>query len=567
MKKSLFLFLALFLVGCQNNADNTSSSSDFSSSNSSNLVSSSSGEVIPSTSSSTSDSVSSSSTPSIILVDKIEASILKENVQVGDLFDLEVTLTPSNASNLEYSLSSSNEEILKIEGAQIRALKAGSASIHIASKDRNAFTDVEVEVHSFSLASLESLFTTLVANEKDGLSFATLKGREITSYGNTKYEKKVSYYQNDKITAITEYLDVDSEERKVTSTTYQYWGEIDGENKVLQKTMPEADYLDGIEDFGTYDSTELYYDNETTKIGFMNAVNFMITDKSYSQLDDTISSSYENGKLMIQYAHEEEKEPISFFDDKSYVKTNVNLVFEKDQLVSFHFVQNKYTTYSIDDQTFDESTKTMKDFDYSFTWNGRLNEALNVNPSDFFLQSFEVKTYADSSFTNEATSFKVGDSVYFEISNENPSNAFNDLTITSESLGGEVSIYSSYYGTSITCTKAGDVNLVFTAAGGASQKVLLHIEAVSPTSITFDSWMSSEVKVGSSISIFTTVNPSSADCDILYEITEGNEFASLDLEENKVIGVKVGKIVLKATCVGYENIFATMEIQVIAGEE
>lgn len=567
MKKSLFLFLALFLVGCQNNANSTSSSSDFSSSNSSNLVSSSSGEVIPSTSSSTPDSASSSSTPSLVLVDKIEASILKENVQVGDLFDLEVTLTPSNASNLEYSLSSSNEEILKIEGTQIRALKAGNASIHIASNDGNASTDVEVEVHALSFDALESLLTSLIANEKDDLSFATLKGREITSYDNTKYEKKVSYYQDDKITAITEYLDVDSEERNVTSTTYQYWGEIDGENKVLQKTMPKADYLDGIEDFGTYDSTELYYDSETTEVGFMNAVNHMITNSSHAQLDDTISSSYENGKLMIQYAHEEEKEPISFFDDKSYVKTNVNLVFENDQLVNFHFVQNKYTTYSLDDQTFDESTKTMKDFDYSFTWNGRLNEALNVNPSDFFLKSFEVKTYADSSFTNEATSFKVGDSVYFEVSNENPSNAFNDLTITRESLGGEVSIYSSYSGTSITCTKAGDVNLVFTAAGGASQKVLLHIEAVSPTSITFDSWMSTEVKVGSSISIFTTINPYSADCDILYEIIEGNEFATLDLEENKVVGVKVGKIVLKATCVGYEDIYATIEIQVIAGEE
>lgn len=573
MKKSMFLVLALLLAGCQGGANNSSqtsqnpsNSSSIESPSTSNEPSSSSSTLEPSSSvTEPSSSSEASSSSSSILVERIDASIENENIEVGDLFDVKVYVVPNNASNKEYEISSLDESILKVEGDQIRALKVGETSLHIVSKDGNASLDLPVKVNNLSILSIEKLLADANDIEKTTLSKTILKGEEISSYDHTSYERTVSFYE-DQITSITNYFDVDSEEETISSTEYKYWGDINGEQKVLQKTVPNAEYLDGITDFGVFDSTELYYDSETAEVGLMNAIHHMMNDSSYAQLDDSLTSSYEDGKLTIHYEHGEEKEGTWYWEDSNYIKTQVDLVFLNNKVDSFHFIQNKYSSYSLDDNTFDEETKTMKDFNYSFTWNGRLNEALNVNPSDFLLKSFEIKTYSDSACSNESTTFKVGDDIYFEMSNATPENAFNELTITSESLGGEVYI-STYYGVSITCQKSGDVKLIFTAAGGASQTVLIHIEAVAPTSISFDSWMSKEVAVGNSLNIWTTVSPSNADCEVLIEIIDGEEFATLGSDGTTLIGVKEGKVTLKATCVGYEDVFCTTEINVIAGAQ
>ena len=128
------------------------------------------------------------------------------------------------------------------------------------------------------------------------------------------------------------------------------------------------------------------------------------------------------------------------------------------------------------------------------------------------------------------------------------------MSIEVNSKGGNVTTYNK-----INCTSAGEVELVFTSINGISRKVNIVIEEVKPESVSFDSFMSSTVKVNETIYIWYTVLPYEADNSVILEIIEGEDIIAIE-DNDKIRGLKVGKAVIKITCASDEKLFDTKEI-------
>ena len=115
MKKSVYFLLSLLLIGCsQTSTSDTSSNSSYSS------ISENSSNTSSNTESSSSES-SSNETSSIEQEHSVELVIENTSLKVGDEVIFQVKTVPSN---LQYTLTSLNEDVLKIIDNKVVAIKS-----------------------------------------------------------------------------------------------------------------------------------------------------------------------------------------------------------------------------------------------------------------------------------------------------------------------------------------------------------------------------------------------------------------------------------------------------------
>lgn len=545
MKKSVYFLLSLLLIGCsQTSTSDTSSNSSYSS------ISENSSNTSSNTESSSSESSSSNETSSIEQEHSVELVIENTSLKVGDEVIFQVKTVPSN---LQYTLTSLNEDVLKIIDNKVIAIKEGHAFLKVSLEDKE---DVkEITVKNYSSNDLKEVLNKNIGNEKDQLSKTLFTSYIKLDNETTYFENEISYYQGPSVTSIKKYMDYVSKE--VTSTEYSFLGTYNNKDYSMVKSVPSTSYDNFSTQLNEYDNKELFYDSETGQTGLLSALNYITFDSSYMDYDNAseITNYFEDNKLNIVLSIKKECESNFYWEDKYYLVKSMHLIIEEEKIVEVSYSSNKYFEYDLSKNEFNENKCDKKYLSYLLTWSQRgLEKDVNVVPTSFLPSSFDIKLYKDEGLTNESYIFKVGEDVYYNVINVNPSNAFINMSIEVNSKGGNVTTYNK-----INCTSAGEVELVFTSINGISRKVNIVIEEVKPESVSFDSFMSSTVKVNETIYIWYTVLPYEADNSVILEIIEGEDIIAIE-DNDKIRGLKVGKAVIKITCASNEKLFDTKEI-------
>lgn len=112
------------------------------------VLSSCGGSAISSTSGSaqvSSTAPTTSATSETVAVKELTIALAKANAKVGEHVGVTVQIKPTNATNKEYSLASSDETVAKIENGEAVCLKAGSVTITARSKE-NASKKAEAKL-------------------------------------------------------------------------------------------------------------------------------------------------------------------------------------------------------------------------------------------------------------------------------------------------------------------------------------------------------------------------------------------------------------------------------------
>lgn len=547
--KTLILsLLSMFVFGCSNT------------SNSSNNVGSSSSLSVSNTTSSLNK----------VEVDSIELKIKNNRLKIGEKTTFEVNILPNNATDKSYNVISLNENILSINNNEITALNIGVGQIKVISNNKEDIK--EIEVYQDYQNDIINLLNNNINNEKNDLSIINISSYE-SSYDSYK-EIEARYYKNSVNQIKKDYSVENGEKKDVISTEYKFIGNYNNKDYVITKTLPEAGYNDGIEtELGNFDSKELYYDNNTATVGVMNSITKLANSSNYLLLNKAnISKNINNQNVIYNLSYEEEITDNTGLT-KLYSVKNMSLIFNNDKLINANYVQIIYKDYLINNKIdlTNATINTKKEYKYKLTWNGRLiDKDMLVNPSDYFLTSFDVKVYNDETLTNETSTFYVGEKIYYKIFDIMPSMAFVDVKIDVEGTGVYVDI-DYLDNVTIKCTTTGKATITF-SSNGIEKKINVVVQTPKPEKIEFDpedEWTKHEVKVGKTVDLSSkySVIPSNASKEVTFSIVSGNEYASLedDLFGDNVIlrGKKVGIVKIRVTSNVDKNVFDECDFRVV----
>ena len=547
--KTLILsLLSMFVFGCSNT------------SNSSNNVGSSSSLSVSNTTSSLNK----------VEVDSIELKIKNNRLKIGEKTTFEVNILPNNATDKSYNVISLNENILSINNNEITALNIGVGQIKVISNNKEDIK--EIEVYQDYQNDIINLLNNNINNEKNDLSNINISSYE-SSYDS--YQEIEARYHKNSVNQIKKDYSVENGEKKdVISTEYKFIGNYNNKDYVITKTLPEAGYNDGIEtELGNFDSKELYYDNNTATVGVMNSITKLANSSNYLLLNKAnISKNINNQNVIYNLSYEEEITDNTGLT-KLYSVKNMSLIFNNDKLINANYVQIIYKDYLINNKIdlTNATINTKKEYKYKLTWNGRLmDKDMLVNPSDYFLTSFDVKVYNDEALTNETSTFYVGEKIYYKIFDIMPSMAFVDVKIDVEGTGVYVDI-DYLDNVTIKCTTTGKATITF-SSNGIEKKINVVVQTPKPEKIEFDpedEWTKHEVKVGKTVDLSSkySVIPSNASKEVTFSIVSGNEYASLedDLFGDNVIlrGKKVGIVKIRVTSNVDKNVFDECDFRVV----
>lgn len=564
MRRNKILILSLlsmFVFSCSN-TNNSSASSNVE--NSSSESSSSSSKVESST--------TSSSSSIKVEVESVELKINKNKLKVGETTTFEINILPNNATDKSYNVVSLNEDVLSVNNNEITALKVGKGQIKVVSNNKEDIK--EIEVYEDNQNDIINLLNTNINNEKNNLSTINVSSFNIGSYDTTYQEIEARYYKSS-VNQITKNYNVENNEKKdVISTEYKFIGNYNDKDYVITKTLPEAGYNDGIEtELGNNDSKELYYDGNTGVIGIINSIYKLTNSTDYLLLNKAnISKEIINQNVVYNVSYEEEITS-SWGLTKLYSVQNMVLSFNNEKLINAHYTKTLYKDYLVDNKV--DLTKatidTKKEYKYDLTWNGRFEDKdMLVNPSDYFLTSFDVKIYNDEALTNETTTFYVGEKIYYKIFDVAPSMAFVDIQIDVEGTG----VYkdTDFLGNvTIKCTTTGKATITF-SSNGIEKKISVVVQTPKPEKIEFDpedEWTKHEVKVGKTIDLSSrfTVTPSNASKEVTFSIVSGYLYASLEVDlygRNIILrGLNAGVARIRVTSNVDKNIFDECDFRVV----
>ena len=567
MRRNKILILSLlsmFVFSCSN-TNNSSASSNVENSSS---VSSSSSSKVESSTTSSSSSIK-------VEVESIELKLNKNKLKVGETTTFEINILPNNATDKSYNVVSLNEDVLSVNNNEITALKVGKGQIKVVSNNKEDIK--EIEVYEDNQNDIINLLNTNINNEKNNLSIINVSNFNIGSYDTTYQEIEARYYKKS-VNQITKNYNVENNEKKdVISTEYKFIGNYNDKDYVITKTLPEAGYNDGIEtELGNNDSKELYYDGNTDVIGIINSIYKLTNSTDYLLLNKAnISKEIINQNVVYNVSYEEEITS-SWGLTKLYSVQNMVLSFNNEKLINAHYTKTLYKDYLVDNKV--DLTKatidTKKEYKYDLTWNGRLmDKDMIVNPSDYFLTSFDVKIYNDEALTNETTTFYVGEKIYYKIFDVAPSMAFVDIQIDVEGTG----VYkdTDFLGNvTIRCTTTGNATITF-SSNGIEKKINVVVQTPKPVKIEFDpedEWTKHEVKVGKTIDLSSrfTVTPSNASKEVTFSIVSGYLYASLEVDlygRNIILrGLNAGVVRIRVTSNVDKNIFDECDFRVVEAQ-
>ncbi len=142
----------------------------------------------------------------------------QENVELtlGDEFTVNYTITPSNATNKDVTITSSNQNVVSVDGAKLNALGVGTSTITITANKGDATCSFVVNVKSnvipeFNVKEkLQSIYSTYESSNEIKIKF-TFTDSTKSSLANLSYKEASSgaYYELISYSNGTDYFYVD----------------------------------------------------------------------------------------------------------------------------------------------------------------------------------------------------------------------------------------------------------------------------------------------------------------------------------------------------------------------
>ena len=541
MKKLCNLMMLLLLCsGCKSTNTSVSNSVNNSVSSSNSIV----------------DSMT--STNEYVAVSGISIEILNEVINPNDEVLYSVSILPSNATNKSYTLQTSTNDILRIDGLNVYALSVGTGKLTVKSDDGN-FTDmIDVNVTKKNpYKSFEDKFNSFLDNEKNAS-----KVTSSYSYASSLYSEEINLewylfddslqkntYENNKVSN-QELLFIEDNNLNILS--------VDEEKASLDKilignssnaiTLEEANerisFVNYDDSYGLSNYMKTILNNELTFYHDLIVDNIETTD------DNNVITI--NGECMFLNSYLDE------VDSKMEVLANIR--YDENSVLEFSYVIKKYTPDLYNNLDLNNPT-IIESFNAFVEYNERdINNKLDIN--DYKVSSFEIDNSNLLNDNNENV-IELGETIKLSLIESPKVHLEESYSITVL----DSSIIKNTKGLEIKAIGVGTTKVIVTSSFNMSKEIIIRVLAPKVERISFG-YIPYFVEVEDKFEISATCYPLNAENrEYKMEIVNGNENATLLKKDNgnyEFEAINAGNVVIRATSLENEEIYDEEEINIQA---
>lgn len=495
-------------------------------------------------------------------VANLEVQFGKSSYEIGDTIDYTVNITPSDAADKSWIVSTTTPEILSIHEKEVSALAGGTGKLVFQAGEISKSYDIVVnEAKKYEqLSTVISKLESSSALESAKVSGGHWTHKELTdveddaeTYDWTVYsdgiQKKISQSEEEYKTILTTKTDsavvnlVDTTSataanNKVEKKSYSYGS---GWSAVLT-----ADAANSAVSMITLD-TSLSYDTEYGAIDY--ALNLLKNTSLFSStlISDslTITKNEDDGEVFIvQGAY-------SNTQNTEYHELYCQIEFEGDNLVFFEFAHNQYdkTGYDFTNKVLIDGAKALKKAEDSFSliYSDRLaTDEYRISEEDYQVRDFEIASKTGSNIIE--ANYEDGYPFDLNINVTSPLK-YLDYDIEYVSDNPDVIKVSQYTHKLMVVENATGVANITVTINGVSKTIQLTVQAVPVSSLSITN-AKSKLNIGDSMDISVEVLPENAtDKTYTVAIVEGSDYATLTENDGaySLTGVAAGTVKLQAT--------------------
>lgn len=474
-----------------------------------------------------------------ISVEAIDLVITNDTIIPGDIVNYEVTITPSNADNKTYVLTTSTIDILSIDSDtnKVTALKEGIGKLTITSNDGNKSSTIDVIV----------LATSTYSEIKSLLDVSLDIERESAISGNYNYVRSGLINSSTSITW-TVYEDAIQKREINDYDTFTELNYINGSsiytltdsltNNVSLTDRPIGNETWEIPENEANDSTKLV--NISDSLGLSSFIKTLLDDTSSFSLSGEennfnklrIIVTKDNNFKYVSIVKECEYKSLSYDNNVNYLSLSSLIIFNLDSSISsFEYVIEKY-----DEDAYDQTKHELRDNavpsnkeegNAYINYDKRLSSDENrISTNDYKVTSFEIDT-SNLIDDNNEISLYLGEVKNINLTNILPIYHLTPtytLEIEDSSIIQDVSNYNVL---TIKGLKLGTTNIKVISDTGVEREIDITVKVPPVNNISIN-YINPLIYVGDSFKISASVYPIDAlDLSYTMEIKEGNDVASL----------------------------------------
>lgn len=209
------------------------------------------------------------STCDVTVTTKVEdITIPKENYTMikGKYLTITPTISPDDATNKEYSITSDDNNIIAVEGKKIKAVNTGSTNVKFTTKDGNKSISAKIKVIDISEADFLTFDEEINVNDEDNIitkiepNTKTSELFEKLSYNKDKYDVVIKDINNniiadDDLIGTGTTIDFTDKESKdvIQNYTVVIYGDTSGDGKItsmdytlIKNHIMDVKYIDNL---------------------------------------------------------------------------------------------------------------------------------------------------------------------------------------------------------------------------------------------------------------------------------------------------------------------------------
>ena len=480
--------------------------------------------------------------PDEILPTAISTNFIRKVIGVNEELPIEVTFTPSNATNKELRYLSNNPSVAIVNNGVLKGVARGEAIITISSVANPNIASITLSLtvsddeDKVNQDKIDSYVSISITNESEDITGGTItiesKNRNssnpdsfkntyqayngaiynhITDYDGLTYTDYYARYE-DNVYHISKADEILNQEQFVISDSSFFTNEISEEEAKELTSLPA--YLPYSYSSNYSYGVGSYVENELLNLVFFNAAT--------------------EGTQIIA---EDDQITLSLVDE-SYDYTEIyslELIFENNNFKEVHYERNEYLEdcFDEDGNLIEGSIPRAYDhFDAELT-NGTkiIDENPEIDPEGFFYSDFEVKFFLTSDDTETGkTTFNVADNIIFKLDSFSPNTAnamFDRIEIAEVSNPNVIEIGMNK--TSMIAVGEGvcDVTL---KSKNVTKTYTLTVNTPVIESISFSSGLTDSLASNEQVTFQVERYPAGSIDDIVVELSEGAEkYATLGM--------------------------------------
>lgn len=488
---------------------------------SNNLLSKSSSIKESTTTNNLSSDIIFSSTKNDVEIGNIKIKILNEFITPNDEINYSVEITPLNATNQLYKLSTSTPDIILIDNLKVYAKKVGVGTLTISSLDNEYSDTVNITVKKKEpYNDIFSKLDTSLSFEESSLS----KANSIYSYTGEVYEEneRLEWYifdssiQKNKIEdkQITDIQLNYIEDNNLNIFSVYNNSEVNLEKVLIGDTTNSITISEANKRVSLINNDDIY--------GTSNYIKHILSDELTFNSDEMVNYIKVNNDD-LKYSIEGECYFLNSYLDNvdSYMKVFAEIVFSDNySLKSFEYKIEKYTPNE-DDYVDLVHPTSVEEFIIELIY-GNKDESKKINVNDYKVSSFEID---DSNLKNENGDnvLEVGESIKLNLIETPSVHLKEDYTLEIE----DSSIVKDVGNLTIKGLKTGTTKVKVISSSKLVREINVKVLAPQVDSISLG-YIPFFVEVGDSFEVKATCYPLDAENrNYIISLKEGDESKAL----------------------------------------